>query len=174
MTIAPTLLQDGAAPKQNMKNPCFVPMATGASASLISVDEPSPARVRDTPRRFAVLLSAACFMLGNYYFYDQTSATKETLQKHTGMSENTFGLLSSVYSWPNVVLPLFGGMFIDRFGVRVAVVFFTSLVAIGSMLFSVGLWSVSVPVLVVARVIFGMGGESQNVSALSLVSKWFA
>lgn len=173
MTIATALNENGSASGVAGKNQCFVPMASGASASLIAVEAPALTRVRDTPRRFIVLISAALFMLGNYYFYDQTSATKATLQDHTGMSENTFGLLSSVYSWPNVVLPLFGGMFIDRFGVRTAVVFFTALVAIGSSLFSVGLWSVSVPLLVFARVLFGMGGESQNVSALSLVSKWF-
>jgi len=130
--------------------------------------------VRSTGVRFALLAAAAGFMFGNYYFFDQTSATEKKIIAHTGMSEPTFGLLSSVYSWPNVVLPLFGGLFIDRMGVRVAILFFTSLVLVGSCLFTLGLWTDSVALLVVARVIFGMGGESQNVGSLTLISKWFA
>mmetsp|Transcript_2194 Transcript_2194/g.4888 ORF Transcript_2194/g.4888 Transcript_2194/m.4888 type:complete len:454 (-) Transcript_2194:84-1445(-) len=149
---------------------------SNASLELIptcgDADQARP--VRATPVRFAVLLSAACFMFGNYYFFDQTSATQDALMNSVGMSENTFGLLASVYSWPNVILPLFGGMFIDRMGVRIASFFFTTLVLLGSLLFSLGLWVKSVPMLVVARVLFGFGGESQNVASLSFISKWFA
>lgn len=142
--------------------------------SLIHALPPSPRPVRATPVRFGLLLSTACFMFGNYYFFDQTSATQEALIAHTGISETTFGLLSSVYSWPNVALPLFGGLFIDIIGVRIASLCFTSLVLLGSGLFTLGVYQKSVALLVVGRVLFGMGGESQNVASLTLISKWFA
>jgi len=100
--------------------------------------------------------------------------TETDILEATGMSENTFGLLSSVYSYPNVILPLFGGLLVDYFGVRRAAVFFTGLVFIGSLLFSIGLWVKSTPLMIVARIIFGIGGESQCVTCLTLVSQWFA
>jgi nitrate/nitrite transporter NarK len=127
----------------------------------------------ETPMRFLVLLCAALFMFGNYYFFDQTSATEDDIRSKTHMSEDTFGLLSSVYSWPNVVLPLFGGLLVDKMGIRVAVIGFTALIMLGSWLFTLGLWIESSALLIISRVIFGIGGESQCVASLTMVSKWF-
>lgn len=137
---------------------------TAASATLSS---------RSSRLRFMVLVSGATFMFGNYYFFDQTSATEADVIARTNMSEDTFGMLSSVYSWPNVVLPLFGGLLVDRLGVRVAAVGFTVLVTLGSCLFSLGLWTQSTMLLVLGRVVFGFGGESQCVTCLTLIARWF-
>jgi MFS family permease len=123
--------------------------------------------------RFWMLASAAGFMFGNFYFYDQTSATEDAVRDQTGMSEDDFGLLQSVYSWPNVILPLFGGLVIDFVGCRAACILFTVLIFAGSSLFTVGLSLKSSWLLVAARVIFGMGGESQNVASLAIIAKWF-
>jgi len=146
----------------------------GNSRTLLDMDGQMVRSVRATPLRFVLLIAAASFMFGNYYFFDQTSATETAILEATGMSEITFGLLSSVYSYPNVILPLFGGLLVDYFGVRNAAVFFTGLVFLGSLLFSIGLWSKSIFLMIVARIIFGMGGESQCVTCLTLVSQWFA
>lgn len=120
-----------------------------------------------------MVVTAACFMFGNMYFFDQTSATEQEILSATGMSEQMFGVMSAVYSWPNVIIPLFGGVLIDLAGVRLAVLFFTTLVLLGSVLFTLGLWWNSVPTLIVARTLYGVGGESQNVANLTLCSKWF-
>jgi len=145
------------------------------SASLISdhshvTDAQS---MRYTGWRFFMLASTAGFMFGNYYFFDQTSATEAAIKDRTHMSENTFGLLSSVYSFPNVILPLLGGMVIDVFGVRRASLLFTSITLLGSCVFTLGLWQRSANILIVGRVIFGVGGESQNVASLAFIAKWF-
>lgn len=136
-------------------------------------DQSTARRANETPLRFLVLFCATMFMFGNYYFYDQTSATEGAIRNQTGMSEDVFGLLSSVYSWPNVVLPFVGGLLVDKMGVRVAIVIFTGLVMLGSVLFTFGLMLKSSAILIVGRVIFGMGGESQCVVALTLISRWF-
>jgi len=113
-------------------------------------------------------------MFGNYYFFDQTSSTQDAIRLRTDMSENAFGFLSSVYSLPNIVLPLVGGIIVDRLGVRTAALSFTTLVLAGSCLFTLGLWGKQTWLLVVGRLIFGLGGESQNVCNLTLISRWFA
>lgn len=145
--------------RESADGEAVVPMMAGAGSSQI---------------RFLILCSSSAFMFGNYYFFDQTSATQVAIREQTGMSESTFGLLSSIYSWPNVVLPLFGGILIDRLGVRAACLGFTSLVAAGSFVFTMGLWWRSVHLLVMGRLVFGLGGESQNVASLTIISRWFA
>jgi MFS family permease len=57
------------------------------------------------------------------------------------MSEDSskFDLLQSVYSWPNMILPLFGGIFIDSFGIRKTMVAFMILIFSGQLIFSIAL-----------------------------------
>lgn len=45
-----------------------------------------------------------------------------------------YNLLYSLYSWPNVILSLIGGVLIDRvFGVRIGTVLFSALVTLGQV-----------------------------------------
>jgi hypothetical protein len=46
-------------------------------------------------------------------------------------AELFFNLLYSIYSLPNIVLPLLGGLFIDTFGCSKALILFTSCIAFG-------------------------------------------
>lgn len=152
-------------------------IALAKSSHSFSVAETlgvEPVAARATYLRFLVLISGASMMFGNYYFFDQTSATQDAVRGRTGMSESTFGILSSVYSWPNVVLPLVGGIIVDRLGVRAAALAFTSLVLAGSACFTLGLWGNWIWLMIVGRLVFGLGGESQNVCNLTLISRWFA
>jgi MFS family permease len=42
-----------------------------------------------------------------------------------------YGWLYSIYSLPNIVLPFFGGFFVDKIGVGTALVIFASFLVIG-------------------------------------------
>ena len=48
------------------------------------------------------------------------------------MTNAEFGLLYSAYSVPNVVVPLFGGILLDRIGVRLGLLICLYLVAVGT------------------------------------------
>ncbi len=89
-----------------------------------------------------------------------------------------YSLLYSVYSFPNTVLPFFGGYFSDRLGVRLMTVVFISLCTVGQAIFAVGS---SMPpgdpawyVMWCGRVVFGFGGESLSVSTSAMIAQWFA
>jgi len=79
-----------------------------------------------------------------------------------------------VYSLPNCVLPLLGGIASDYFGNRIMLVVFASLVAGGQLVCTCGMHQQSLNLVLVGRVIFGLGGESLSVVSSSLVSSWFA
>ncbi len=101
--------------------------------------------------RFAVLPLAAGTMFGSYYFFDQCSASETAVIDRLGISETQFGLLQSVYSIPNVALPFFGGILIDKFAARNAVLLFMSFVFLGQFLFSWALFFESFPMALAAR-----------------------
>lgn len=82
-------------------------------------------------------------------------------------------MLYSIYSFPNVILPFFGGYFVDMIGVRVGIFLFSLLVTAGQAIFAFGVSIESYPIALLGRGIFGCGGESQNVAQSAIVSNWF-
>ena len=67
-----------------------------------------------------------------------------------------YEILNSVYSWPNVIVPVLGGILIDRvLGIRVAMVFFCTLISVGQLIVSIGGFLNCFWVIVVGRFVFG-------------------
>jgi len=115
-------------------------------------------------------------MIGNYYSYDNPAALKTQIDDYMGDPddfETLFSLLYTVYSVPNVFLPFLGGYFVDKFGVRICMIVFTSFIACGQVVFAFGLSIKSWPVMLVGRVIFGFGGESLSVANSAILADWF-
>ena len=67
-----------------------------------------------------VMLTFGCFFLmGSYYCFDNPAPLKNILTSPPyDLSEAQWSGLYSIYSFPNMVLPLFGGIFIDKIGIR--------------------------------------------------------
>src|SRR5512140_2287915 len=64
---------------------------------------------------FAMLLVALA-MFGNFYVYDSIGPVADLLQRQLGFSDTQIGTLNAIYSIPNVVLILVGGVLVDRLG----------------------------------------------------------
>ncbi len=80
----------------------------------------------------------------------------------------------SVYSLPNVVLPIAGGVLIFKFGYRVMFLIFGFSVLLGQLIFSIGCSIKSIPLMLIGRIIFGLGGESLNTTQYAIIVEWFA
>jgi len=59
----------------------------------------------------------ALAMYGNFYVYDSIAPVAEMLSSQLGYSDTQIGTLNAIYSIPNVVLVLAGGILVDRFGI---------------------------------------------------------
>jgi MFS family permease len=81
--------------------------------------------------------------------------------------------LYSVYSYPNAVLALLGGMLVDRIGLRPSTIIFLSLICTGELLFCIGILNEKYWLMVLGRVVFGFGGESLTVSQSAYCARWF-
>ena len=53
------------------------------------------------------------------------------MEKDLNISTSTFNLLYSVYSYPNTVLPIFGGIFLDIIGLRLGILVFSGILTLG-------------------------------------------
>ena len=115
-------------------------------------------------------------IIGSYYAYDIPSALHQQLQDYMPPSdqyETNFNLLYTVYSIPNVILPLFGGNIVDRYGAPRCLTLFATFVCMGAILLSLGVTNQSWNTMYVGRFVFGLGAESLCVAQSTIVSDWF-
>ena len=120
-----------------------------------------------------MLFFGCCFLLGSYFCYDNPGPIEETLEKDLDISTVQFNLLYSVYSYPNTVLPIFGGIFLDMIGMRLGIIVFTTVLTLGQAIFTLGGYRKSLGIMIAGRVVFGLGGESLSAAQSAIVSKWF-
>ena len=88
--------------------------------------------------------------------------------------EYIFNLMYSVYSLPNIILPLLGGFMIFRYGYRIMFLAFGFSILIGQLIFAIGCSTKSIVIMLIGRTIFGFGGESINTTQFSIILQWFA
>ena len=87
--------------------------------------------------------------------------------------EYNFNMLYTAYSLPNVILPFFGGVFVDKYGPELCCFIFICFTFIGQIIVAYGVTIKSFPLMIFGRIIFGIGGESICVASSSLLQKWF-
>ncbi|EGR31964.1 major facilitator superfamily protein, putative, partial [Ichthyophthirius multifiliis] len=84
-----------------------------------------------------------------------------------------YSFLYSVYSIPNIILPLFGGILCDQLGYRKMTLVFLFFITLGQIFITYGVIKKSIFIMIFGRFIFGIGGESLNISINSLIVNWF-
>ncbi len=120
--------------------------------------------------RWTVLLFISLAMFGNYYIYDSISPLADLLVKQLHFTDQNIGLLQGIYSFPNIIMVLVGGIIIDRIGTKKSALIFTILVFIGALFTAL---SDSFLMMVIGRLIFGLGAESMIVAITTVIAKWF-
>ncbi len=134
---------------------------------------PQTAAVRPPPPvfyRWAVLIVISLAMFGNYYVYDAVSPIADLLKAQLGFSDSQIGWLNAIYSFPNIIMVLIGGIVIDRIGVKKATLLFGVLCLAGAAITSS---SGVLAVMATGRLVFGIGAESLIVSVTTAIAKWF-
>lgn len=145
--------------------------------------------------RWIVLVVVSMVMAANYYFYDALSPLQNLLREHLGFSNTAYGFIVSAYSIPNVFLAMavIGGIILDKIGIRITGVIFTTFMAIGSFLTAYGAsdyfnngglgynfmstfltsYSPSLKMMSLGFFLFGLGAETSIVVVSKVVVKWF-
>jgi MFS family permease len=131
----------------------------------------------------------------NYYAYDALSSIKDVLHRELGIGETDYGLIVGMYAFPNTFLAMavIGGIILDRLGIRKTGFMFTLLCALGVALTAYGAsdqfrqggpgfallgafwvrYSPVVKMMVLGRLLFGLGAETSIVVINKVIAKWF-
>jgi MFS family permease len=136
--------------------------------------KPSEAASLATPPpvlyRWGVLFFVSVAMFGNYYVYDSIGPVADVLKSQLGFTDTMIGTMNAIYSLPNIIMVLIGGIIIDRIGTRRATVLF-SLICLAGAALTVA--TGSFPVMAAGRLLFGLGAESLIVAVTTALARWF-
>lgn len=127
--------------------------------------------------RWGVLAAVCIAMTGSYYSIDIPSALHQQIKNYmpqTSSFEYNFNLLYTLYSLPNIVLPFIGGNLVDRYSAPVCFVVFALCTFIGQIVFAVGTSYKNWHVMLLGRILYGLGGENICVAQSALLAAWFA
>ncbi len=128
--------------------------------------KPEPTRAY----RWAVLLAMSLAVYGSYYAFDCLNPLVPVLSRQLHFSNAQIGLLGGIFSAPNVVMVLIGGIVIDRLGARKAVFLFGATTFVG---LAVTALTPRVGLMAVGRLIVGVGAESLAIATIAGNARWF-
>ncbi len=135
-------------------------------AQTIALERPQPTKFY----RWMVLIFVSLAMFGNYYIYDSIAPIADLLKSQLSFTDVMIGRLYSVYSYAAVATLLLGGVIIDRWGVKRAIMLFGVLCTVAGILTAV---SPNFYVMIAGRVMLGLGAESLIVAITTALAKWF-
>jgi MFS family permease len=133
--------------------------------------------------KWRALVLICLLTFGGYYIYDfpgslgigKSNSIESWFAEHDkDFTSEMNQALYSIYSWPNTVVATFGGILIDNIiGLRKALMLFVCLDAIGAAIFYFGVLGTNYPVMLLGRLVFGLGNESLSVAQNAYVAKYF-
>ena len=124
---------------------------------------------RGTAWTVFMLVSAAAY--GNFYVYDSIGPVADLLQRQRGFSDTQIGLLNAIYSLPNIVLILVGGVLVDRFGASRMAVWTAAICLAGAALTAFG---PGIATMAAGRLLFGIGAETFLLATTVSIVDYFA
>ncbi|XP_028418530.1 major facilitator superfamily domain-containing protein 1-like, partial [Dendronephthya gigantea] len=124
--------------------------------------------------RYIVLVFICSLSFGSYFCYDNPAALQKQIERDMEVTTESYAMLYALYSWPNVILSCLGGYLIDKvFGIRLGAIVFSLFVLAGQIVFAIGAYIGSYPVMESGRFIFGLGGENLAVAQNTYSVSWF-
>jgi len=132
-----------------------------------------PVNLRSTNIRWLALVLTCFINFGPYFSVDNPQALQGSLEDQLNLTNVQFNMLYSVYSFPNIILPFFGGIIIDKLGARIAIASFAAIIIIGQSIVTFGVAQKSFALMVIGRTVFGLGGECLTVAQSAITAKWF-
>ena len=126
----------------------------------------------DSARRHGVVAMAlvSLALFGNFYVYDSVGPVADLLQRQLGFSDTQIGTLNAIYSLPNVVLVLVGGILVDRLGAGKTMFWTAAICFLGAILTAA---SGSFYVMATGRLLYGIGAETFNIATLAAVTLFY-
>ncbi|KAI7901901.1 major facilitator superfamily domain-containing protein [Cokeromyces recurvatus] len=98
---------------------------------------------------------------------------KNTIKHEFGITNSQYGVIQSSVAIVNTILPVVGGIFIDAFGTIPGALLTTLLITSGNILVALAASPKSLYVMVMGRVLYGIGSGTVVIVQETILSQWF-
>ncbi|KAI8370001.1 major facilitator superfamily domain-containing protein [Blakeslea trispora] len=119
------------------------------------------------------LTTALLFPFGSHFSASALSAMKKEIVTNLAITNTQYGVISASVSIINTIFPIAGGIFIDLFGSVWGTLAINFMIILGSLLTAISAKYNSYALMIVSRVVFGIGSGLIVTMQESLLSKWF-
>lgn len=127
-----------------------------------------------TSQCFILCFLISLFDMGSSYVVDMPQCLSEALCKKRKICKGETYYFYSAYALPNIFFNIFGGYLIHRFGHKRCLVAYSSCVLLGVTLFYIGAIHLkNFNLMIIARVIEGIGAESLMITQYFCTILWF-
>ena len=123
-----------------------------------------------SPLRWWALALAALTIFSSYYESDAIGPIADLLGRQRGFTQSQIGDLTAVISLPNVLLAIYAGVLIDRFGPARVTLWAAAIGVVGAVLTAIGepyalMWC--------GRLAFGVSEGTIFISLIATLATWF-
>ncbi|KAF9575295.1 hypothetical protein EC968_003647 [Mortierella alpina] len=123
--------------------------------------------------RVQAFFCAAMLGISSHYTMHMTGPLKDVLKENMGISNTQFSLLQSSLTLFPTIIPLLGGILVERYGTGPSSIVFTSIVILGQVIVILGCWTYSVKIMIVGYCLFGLGAAPITIIQETIWVRYF-
>jgi MFS family permease len=131
--------------------------------------------------RWFVMILVSGLMFGTYWFQDFFSGLKTLMESQMGITSTQYGTLIGLTTIANIFgMIIIGGIIIDKWGIKISGILYGSVATLGAFTTALGASgffsedpSSKLLVMIIGRILFGVGLEVCCVVVLKAIVKWF-
>ncbi len=120
--------------------------------------------------RWMVLVFLSLAMFGNYYVYDSISLVADQLKQQLHFTDLNIGQLYSYYSIAAIIVLIFGGVIVDKWGTKKSALVFASICTVSGFIVA---FSSNLYLMLAGRFLLGVGSEPLIVAITVAIAKWY-
>jgi len=128
---------------------------------------------RLTKMRYLALIIMNLVLFGYLAVFDCPQPLETAIKDDLDIEDPEYQELYTFLAVPNIFLPIFAGMLVDRLGVRPSLLVFGTLVFLGQGVLAYGGYLKDYTVMLVGRVIYSVGADPLNIAQVVMINKWF-
>ncbi|KAG0054122.1 hypothetical protein BGZ83_011909 [Gryganskiella cystojenkinii] len=123
--------------------------------------------------RMQAFFCAALLGISSHFTLHMTGPLKDVLKESMGISNTQFSLLQSSLTLFPTLMPLIGGLLVERYGTGPSSIVFTTIVIAGQSIVILGCWTHSVKVMIAGYCLFGLGAAPITIIQETMWVRYF-
>ena len=113
------------------------------------------------------------FIIGPVLCQATLASLQQDLITNGQLTKAQYDKMFLAYRLPNIIIPLIGGVAIDKIGVQTVMLVCLSLAILGQAITTIGGFKMSYPWLIAGRLVFASSNEIIPITQAIFVSMWF-